>query len=61
MENKTYKKESITELKKVLKWIKTDKKFAEKRLKDAKKEVEFLNKRLAQTSIQITNFNNLTN
>ncbi len=50
----------IVELKKILKWAETDKNFAEKRLKQAKKDLELLNKKITQTLIQITNFNNST-
>jgi len=51
---------SILELKKCLKWVKTDKKFAEKRLEAAKKEVNFFNKRIIQIQAQIIDINNLS-
>lgn len=54
------KKQEISELKKCLKWVNTDKKFAEKRLKDAKKEVDFFNKRINQIQDQIISINNLS-
>lgn len=54
------KKQEISELKKRLKWVNTDKKFAKKRLKDAKKEVDFLSKEMIEIQDQIISINNLS-
>ena len=50
-------KQEIAQLKKCLKWVNTDKKFAEIRLKEAEKEVDFLNKRIIQIQNEIININ----
>jgi hypothetical protein len=51
---------SILELKKCLKWVKTDKKFAEERLETAKEEINFFNKKIIQIQAQIIDINNLS-